>query len=353
MLEMENQYHQVKSELDSVLGLYEMAQSENSQLKIDLANIKREHAKELKMLKARAERREKWYREELGRHKVAIDKGKAYIDRYQAYTKIERNVQKAIQKKTNATLDITSENCRKLKAIIRIPMLCKKYHDMIREQNMEEFDSLETIYQEHFERLEKELLEEDVQKLSVVEQELIKRYKKTPFTPTELQGSTQADPKSMINTHHDGFLNEPSPIKTAAPLLQRFMTQEGKKREPAAKQSPRALLGTSQLPTKQKPGNKFDGSLNQSLNINFLHRKYANVENFVRTKTQEKNSPRAKIYVKYKEDVPRLSLGLDLKTSKHESLNTQNNWLNHSVSIDNTDSLYENSVAIPLLNNAF
>ena len=50
----------------------------------------------MKMLKSRMQRREKWYREELGRHKVAIANGKEYIDRYQAYTKIERNIQKAI-----------------------------------------------------------------------------------------------------------------------------------------------------------------------------------------------------------------------------------------------------------------
>lgn len=66
-----------------------------------------------------------------------------------------------------------------MKAILRLPLLTKKYHDMIREQNMLEFDSLELIYAEHFNELGKEIKELGTQKrLSLAENELIKMYQK-------------------------------------------------------------------------------------------------------------------------------------------------------------------------------
>ena len=37
-----------------------------------------------------------------------------------------------------------------MRAVLRVPRLCKKYHDKIRVENMEEFGALDEVYQEHY-----------------------------------------------------------------------------------------------------------------------------------------------------------------------------------------------------------
>ena len=37
-----------------------------------------------------------------------------------------------------------------MRAILRVPRLCKKYHDKIRLENMEEFGALDEVYKEHY-----------------------------------------------------------------------------------------------------------------------------------------------------------------------------------------------------------
>lgn len=52
-------------------------------------------------------------------------------------------------------------------------------------------------------------------------------------------------------------------------------------------------VGTAQLNAKRgdpkkRAGGKFDGTLNQSLNMDFIHRKFKNVDKFLQVKSQEK-----------------------------------------------------------------
>lgn len=44
-------------------------------------------------------------------------------------------------------------NSKKMKAVLRLPRLCKQYHDLIREEKMPEFESLELVFNRHYENL--------------------------------------------------------------------------------------------------------------------------------------------------------------------------------------------------------
>ena len=46
---------------------------------------------------------------------------------------------------------------RKMKCVLRIPLLTKKFHNLIRETKMEEFESLDYVYSSHFDALGKEM----------------------------------------------------------------------------------------------------------------------------------------------------------------------------------------------------
>ena len=66
-----------------------------------------------------------------------------------------------VQVKMEEKLDIYMQNAKKMKAVLRLPMLTKKYHDLVREQKMPEFESLELVYKHHYENLADLLEEED------------------------------------------------------------------------------------------------------------------------------------------------------------------------------------------------
>ena len=67
-----------------------------------------------------------------------------------------------------------------MRSVLRIPRLCKQYHDKVREGNMDEFKSLEYVYQRHYGLQNNDNSEEAKEMrahLSVVENNLIQNYK--------------------------------------------------------------------------------------------------------------------------------------------------------------------------------
>ena len=39
---------------------------------------------------------------------------------------------------------------RRIRAVLRIPRLCREFHEMVTKEKMSEFKSLESIYKKHF-----------------------------------------------------------------------------------------------------------------------------------------------------------------------------------------------------------
>lgn len=64
-----------------------------------------------------------------------------------------------------------------MRAILRIPRLCKLYHDRVRAEKMKEFQILEDIYEEHFKIVssQNENLGKYEEKLTVAEKTLISK----------------------------------------------------------------------------------------------------------------------------------------------------------------------------------
>ena len=62
-----------------------------------------------------------------------------------------------------------------MRAILRIPRLCKLYHDKVKSDKMQEFQILEDIYEEHFKIYSDELKEmkNTAKKLTVAEETLM------------------------------------------------------------------------------------------------------------------------------------------------------------------------------------
>lgn len=115
-----------------------------------LDETKRNHALEIKILKQQIKDDKAYYRDIIKDYKNTIERSKKYFNNFKALTTHELKLAKMITKKQTKEADTTNENCRMMKAVLRVPFLTKKYHDLIREHNMEEFDSLETVYAEHF-----------------------------------------------------------------------------------------------------------------------------------------------------------------------------------------------------------
>lgn len=49
-----------------------------------------------------------------------------------------------------ASIAMFKESTKQMRSVLRIPRLCKQFHDKVREGNMDEFKSLDYVYQRHF-----------------------------------------------------------------------------------------------------------------------------------------------------------------------------------------------------------
>lgn len=62
-----------------------------------------------------------------------------------------------------------------MRAVLRIPRLCKLYHDRVRADKMKEFQILEDIYEEHFKIVSNDFQEKYQDNLSIAEKTLISK----------------------------------------------------------------------------------------------------------------------------------------------------------------------------------
>jgi hypothetical protein len=63
--------------------------------------------------------------------------------------------------KTVCNYDSLMENCRMLKAVLRAPILSKKYQDLIREKDMGDYETLEYVYTKHFSEVGQEIKDDN------------------------------------------------------------------------------------------------------------------------------------------------------------------------------------------------
>ena len=115
--------------------------------------------------------------------------------------------------------------------------------------------------------------------------------------------------------------------------MQRFMTQEGSRGPAKIAASPNNR--DEVLSQKNKAGGKFDGTMNTSMNIQFMHKKYEKIDKFLNKVQNE---------IKSRQNAPVLET-----TLSHDST-TNPMWLNASMSMDGSELYQHNSVTSPFKN---
>lgn len=87
-----------------------------------------------------------------------IDAVQKRIRQYKTYFKKELQVQEAISAKYKHQMEVYKANINRFRAILRVPRLCRIYHEAMRErENVEDLDIIDNIYKEHFANTAKEL----------------------------------------------------------------------------------------------------------------------------------------------------------------------------------------------------
>ena len=76
---------------------------------------------------------------------------------YRKYINVEEQVHESTKDYLENQVTKYKENVRNMRAILRIPRLCKLYHDRVRADKMKEFKILEDIYEEHFKIVSSEI----------------------------------------------------------------------------------------------------------------------------------------------------------------------------------------------------
>lgn len=67
-------------------------------------------------------------------------------------------MQEAISAKYKHQMEVYKANINRFRAILRVPRLCRIYHEAMRErENVEDLDIIDNIYKEHFTNTAKEL----------------------------------------------------------------------------------------------------------------------------------------------------------------------------------------------------
>ena len=146
----ESQVWNSKNEIAALQTMYEQASEENGRLKNELFDTKKKWKAEVRQLKADFKVKEDKYVTTIENRDRSLKSLAEHFRLFKGFTELQARLEKSILKKTSGNFDVVTENCRKLKAILRVPILSKKFHDLIREKNMEEYESLEYVYSKHY-----------------------------------------------------------------------------------------------------------------------------------------------------------------------------------------------------------
>jgi len=81
------------------------------------------------------------------------------------YNKFDNTITSKVADVLDGQVKMYKENARRMRAVLRVPRLCKLYHDQVRQDNMEEFDPLDKIYEAHYAVVQKEVFYDDDDKI--------------------------------------------------------------------------------------------------------------------------------------------------------------------------------------------
>lgn len=149
--------------------------AENQQLRNEMAVLRFQ----MRALEQRLEH-------ETASFKEAMRNAKKHVTDLRSFVDLQQEVDQVLIKKLTQDSGALSECLRKVKAILRVPMLSKKFHDLMKQENWEEYDLLDAIYCQHFNlqvnELDRERQRASYKNLALVDRHLVHQYKQ-PFTP--------------------------------------------------------------------------------------------------------------------------------------------------------------------------
>ena len=124
------------------------------------------------------------------------------MKRLKQFGDIQARINEAILEKNQNIHEVHVETMKKIKAVLRIPLLTQKFHDLIRNEKMDEYDSLDLVFRKHFDLIAQQRDENTNSParqphLSKVQKHLVEVYR-TPFTPP-LSGSEPVTQVSSMN----------------------------------------------------------------------------------------------------------------------------------------------------------
>lgn len=240
---LRSELHQTKIELHTTFQLWKEQQqqfhNERDEFILQVDNL----TKENKKLKKKIETNEEKFNKEKNMLLDDIKEAEEMIERLRKYGDIQTKINDAILEKSQNNHDVHMQTMKKVKAVLRIPILTKKFHDLIQKENMDEFDSLDLVYRKHFDLVgEQNESMSPPQKMSKVQRHLVQLYR-TPFTPV-LSGSDSITGVTSMNATQNTLANMNSTFKKLrntminnrhdliSNLQNRLMTQDEKHRSP-------------------------------------------------------------------------------------------------------------------------
>ena len=158
-----------------LMKLSKKAQEEASALKRDLYDTREE-------LRAKKAEFEVKYARQARRFAKVLDNVKFELrrvidegNRYKEYADYEQQVLEVCVGKLETKCKLYREGGKKLRAVLRIPRLTRLYHDLIRRDGRDEFESLDQVYDLHFKTVAADFSPQRLAEAPEVERHLVAR----------------------------------------------------------------------------------------------------------------------------------------------------------------------------------
>lgn len=133
------------------------------------------------------------------------------LNNLKKYNQHDNDITARIADILDGQVKMYKENARRMRAVLRVPRLCKMYHDQVRQDQMDEFQCLDKIYEAHYAVVQKELFYDDddkmYDKLTQADKTLLARQPDYSPPKTEVKGSTvEGSPTKGSTAAKKGFI---------------------------------------------------------------------------------------------------------------------------------------------------